>query len=263
LQASPVPRGDTPGANPSGSKTAEERFGISLSLSSARLEVAPGSTARLEARVRNLGVLVNEITVLVDGAPRPWVHVEPERIGILPGAAEVVSLTFAPPSDVEMPAGPVPFRAIARSELHQGALAEEYGVLDLARMTEVNLDVCPDRQRARRSADYQVVLASRSNHPLSVELRLGGSQPLLQASFTPSVLTVPAFGTARAVLCIEGPCKNPDDSRPYPFQVQALLGDGRQDNVPDRMARECSSTNPQQHPDSLARRRRAGLSAVC
>lgn len=198
-----------------------ERYALSLTLSSERLNVEPGATVRLEARVRNLGLLVNEVAVIISGEAAAWTQAEPRRLAVYPGATEVVNLTVAPPADAKTPAGLVPFSVIARSELHPATFAEQRGEVDLGRVTAMSLSAVPERQRARRSADYRILLDSRSNHPISARLRLSRSQPLLTATFTPPVLTVQPNTTAEALLRLQGPEKNPDASHPYPFSVQA------------------------------------------
>ena len=139
------PPEDGRAARLAGRGTTEDRFGLALTLSPSQVEVTPGGSARIEAKVRNRGTIVDEVMVEVevDGAPRSWAQVEPARVALYPGVEKAVITAFSPSPDHRLKAGHLPFRITARSQLHPETAAEQDGQLDVARVTGLDLDVVP------------------------------------------------------------------------------------------------------------------------
>ncbi len=212
-------------AMPAPPAAAPSRFGVTLDLSQHEVAVEPGGTTSLEARVRNRGDVVDEFTLWVDGPPGSWVRVEPPRVAVYPGQEGTAALTFEPPRDAGIPAGRTPFRLVARSVQQGGAAAVQDGVVDIAPVTGLDLDVRPERVQTDRLATYEVVLTNRSNHDVVVDLEVREPQFVLQTQLDPVQLQAPAFGTAVATLQAAAPGEAPDTPRPFPITVHAALAD--------------------------------------
>lgn len=216
------PRGEPVTGHPQQGSTSSDRYGVALSMAADTVEVEPGGEARLEVSVRNLGSLVDQFQVRVTGPPGAWVEAEPPTVAVFPGQEVPVTLHFRPPREVRVPAGTAPFRVVASSVLHRQTSAEQTGQLHLAAVSRLEADVTR-RLAATDSADFHVVLHNRGNTDAKVSLRPGGAHYEMEVGFRPEKLLVPAFGVAAATLRVRAPRKDPEDSRAYPLQVQAMV----------------------------------------
>ncbi len=192
------PPEDGRAARLAGRGTTEDRFGLALTLSPSQVEVTPGGSARIEAKVRNRGTIVDEVMVEVevDGAPRSWAQVEPARVALYPGVEKAVITAFSPSPDHRLKAGHLPFRITARSQLHPETAAEQDGQLDVARVTGLDLDVVPGA--AAGSAQRRIPGCATEPQQSHAFDRAAPRRIAALAGIptTPQRLDIPEFGTA-------------------------------------------------------------------
>jgi hypothetical protein len=219
-----------PAPAPSDSAPTDSPSGVTLQLAATEVAVEPGGAATVELRLRNLGSVVDEFAALVEGPPGAWTTIQPPRVQVYPAQDAHVTLTFSPPRD-GVPAGRTPFRVVARSTLRGGDQAWQEGALDVAPVTGLDLDVRPERQQSDRLASYEVVLRSRSNHPVVVDLEADEPQYRLELRIDPMRVQLPPFGGAVASVHAGAPGPAPDDPRPFPFTVLATFADQPRDGA--------------------------------
>src|SRR5690348_12370503 len=101
-------------------------MGVSASLQTNELEVAPGSEVTTEFRVRNSGSVVDQFTFQPLGPASGWMELDPPTVSLFPGAEETVRVIFRPPKASTSTAGPAPFavRVLSRED-PEGSVVEE------------------------------------------------------------------------------------------------------------------------------------------
>ena len=173
-------------------------MGVSASLQSTTIGVAPGSEATVEVRVRNTGHVVDVLTVEVVGDAAPWAVVTPDRLSLFPGADGTVVVTFRPPVAADGPVGSVPFGIRVRSQEDEsggGSVVEE-GVLEVAPFLSVGAELSPRTSRGRRGAVHELAVDNRGTRPVSVSVSASDQDGSLLFSVDPPALVVEANSVA-------------------------------------------------------------------
>src|SRR6187549_3021738 len=84
-------------------------MGAAAILDGKVLAVNPGEETTASIRVRNIGQVVDQFTLSVLGDAQPWSTIVPPSLSLFPGAEGSATITFRPPKNAEIPAGPLPF----------------------------------------------------------------------------------------------------------------------------------------------------------
>lgn len=162
-------------------------------------ELTPGQEYRVEARVRNVGTLVDEFVPTVT-APVPWIRVEPPRLSIYPGGQEQVALVLAPPAGAATAAGTVPYRLDVRSGTRPQLAASLTGSVTVRPVDALSAEIAPSTAFGRRRAGARVLVRNDGNRPVPVTL----GQPIqgvgIRAQPVPEAVEVPAGAAAEVAV---------------------------------------------------------------
>jgi hypothetical protein len=208
-------------------------MGVSASLQTNELEVAPGSEVTTEFRVRNSGSVVDQFTFQPLGPASGWMELDPPTVSLFPGAEETVRVIFRPPKASTSTAGPAPFavRVLSRED-PEGSVVEE-GTITVEPFDDRSMDILPKTARGRRAARFDLAFDNRGN--VRAAPRLGAIDPEegLRFDFSPPALNV-AAGTAQFSRLKVRPSKHfwKGPPKTHPFQVVAEE-DGKEPLVSD------------------------------
>ena len=144
---------------------------IGVVLEPVTLTLTPGQPATIRATIANLGSIVDNYVVTVEGVggpsatvvPETWWKATPERVNLVPGGKGVVVLTVNVPRRPESLAGAYPIRVRARSLADPADAAFAPGHWTVLPFSELAADVTPARTGGRVRANYTVELANQGN----------------------------------------------------------------------------------------------------
>ncbi len=148
--------------------SADGRTGLRVALAPDDLTVAPGETVAATVTVTNVGTLVEEYALRVDGPS--WITVEPDVLRVYPGQDATAVLHAAPPRDPMAGAGRGGFRVTVAATIQPGVTAATGGVLTLTPFHDVRAELEPHASRGGSAGRYQVRLVNGGNAPLRVRL---------------------------------------------------------------------------------------------
>ncbi|GAA1135876.1 zinc ribbon domain-containing protein [Ornithinicoccus hortensis] len=190
--------------------------------------VTPGSPpGTVTLRVSNTSTTVEAYGLTVVNPP-PWLRVTPGRVQLLPGTDEAVQVHLAIRAEDLVPVQRARLRFRVQGE-SAVSLRRDVSV-DLvvgAVSAPLGMRVEPSTLRARDSttALFRVILDNRRNNE-AVRVRLGGSDPEMEASFrfTPPELEVPPGAALAARVRVEAPLPEPGERLARTLTVTASDG---------------------------------------
>jgi hypothetical protein len=201
-------------------------MGATTSMASAQLSVTPGESIEANVLVRNNGTLVDQFSLDIVGDAREWVEVVPRVMNLMPGQDGTATVTFAPPRDSSVLAGPVPFgvRVLSREE-PAGSSVEE-GVVEVAAFTDLQVELSPKSSKCRTKAVHEVVVDNAGNHPVGVDLVTNDPEEQLRLTLDHTSLMVQP-GTSAFLKLRAKPYDRflRGNERRHPFQVTATSGE--------------------------------------
>lgn len=195
-------------------------------MASRQLSVTPGESIEAKVLVRNNGTLVDQYSLDIVGDAREWAEVVPRVMNLMPGQDGTATVTFSPPRDSSVPAGPVPFgvRVLSREE-PAGSSVEE-GAVEVERFTDLQVELSPKTSRCRSKAVHEIVVDNSGNHPVAVEVVTLDPEEQLKLSLDHSSLVVEP-GTSAFLKLRAKPYDRflRGNERRHPFQVTATSAD--------------------------------------
>lgn len=193
---------------------------VAVRLPDTGVATDPGSESVCEVRIRNTGQVVDQFMVELVGDPQAWTEVEPATVNLLPGAEELIRLTFRPPRSATVHAGEMPFGVRVRSREDPGSSRVEEGVLVVAPFDELVTELVPRTSRGRRTGRHELILDNNGNHATTVEILAADPDRLLEFRVAPPTLDL-APGTATFVTLRAQPKKRflRGPNRTLPFQT--------------------------------------------
>jgi hypothetical protein len=198
---------------------------VSASLSSSRVEVAPGGTATVELTVRNTGSVVDEFRIEVLGEGAQWTAASPAVLPLFPGASAPVTITFNPPRRSDRVAGEVDvaIKVVSREDA-DGSAVEEL-VVAIGGFDAPDAELVPRTIRASRKATVQVAIDNLGNRRMQRSIAATDADQKLKFETVPSDVVVEAGRAEFAKVTIK-PIKTffrgPDRTIPY----RVTLGEG-------------------------------------
>lgn len=203
---------------------------VSASLSSSRVEVAPGGTATVELTVRNTGSVVDEFRIEVLGEGAQWTAASPAVLPLFPGASAPVTITFNPPRRSDRVAGEVDVAIKVVSREDAGGSAVEELVVAIGGFDSPDAELVPRTVRASRKANVQVAIDNLGNRRLQRSLVATDADQKLKFETVPSDVVVEAGRAEFAKVTIK-PVKTffrgPDRTIPY----RVTLGEGESEST--------------------------------
>jgi hypothetical protein len=197
-----------------------ESMGVIASIDAASVSAEPGAETSCTVRVRNTGMVVDQVLLDVLGDARPWVTVEPAQLNMLPGSDALAQVMFRPPRSSAVAAGTLPFAVRAMSTEDPAGSTIEEGTVEVSPFSDLRAVLAPGSARGRRSARYRLIVENEGNTPAHVAITVSDPDLLLEFKVKPETL-VAQPGTATYVRLRTSPkrrfMKGPD--RPLPFQA--------------------------------------------
>jgi hypothetical protein len=207
--------------------------GVAVRLFSPRLRVVPGNEAAVEVRIRNTGILVDQVDLTVLGEPAAWATLDPPRLNLLPGQDGAARLTFAPPRSSDVAAGDRPYAVRAASREDPDGSSAEEAVLEVAEFELVVAELVPRASRAPRAGRHELAVDNLSNHPLVLTLVASDPDEVLDFRLDSTRFTaVP--GTSTFVRLRARPTTRflRGSDKALPFEIAILAGETELQVVP-------------------------------
>jgi hypothetical protein len=170
-------------------------MGAVASLSQPNLTVDAGGEVSVDLQIKNSGAVVDEFTVEVLGAAKPWSTIEPPTISLFPEATGTVRITIRPPRAATTTAGIGPFGTMVHSREDPTRSAVEEGTLQVAPYLEPSAELIPRTSRGSRSAGHELAIDNRGNVAFDADLVGEDPDRLVGFEFDPPAVSVPP-GTA-------------------------------------------------------------------
>jgi hypothetical protein len=201
-----------------------ERMGVIASIDSTSVTAEPGAEASCSVRVRNTGMIVDQVLLDVLGDAKSWSTVEPAQLNLLPGTDALARVVFRPPRSAAVPAGPVPFAVRAMSQEDPGGSTIEEGAVEVSPFSDLSAKLVPGTARGRRRARYRLVVDNGGNSPVHAAVSVADPDDALEFRVKPDTLMAQP-GTATFVRLRVAPktrfLKGPDRTLPFQALVQA------------------------------------------
>src|SRR5438105_4858332 len=141
---------------------------LRVELNPTRVQVDAGaSSVDLVVSIQNLGDVVDQYIVEVDGLDADW-FTQPPNLGLFPQDREQVRVNLHPPGR-GVRKGSYPFKILVRSR--GGAAAESAdGVLEIRGAPKLNLELKPPRLIARGQGTFTLLMANSGNADVRANL---------------------------------------------------------------------------------------------
>lgn len=195
-------------------------MGVIASIDSTSVTAEPGAETSCTVRVRNTGMVVDQVLLDILGDARPWTTVEPAQLNLLPGSEAVAHVMFRPPRSSAVAAGTMPFAVRVMSTEDPAGSTIEEGTVEISQFSDLRAVLAPGSARGRRSARYRLIVENEGNTPAHVAVSVSDPDLLLDFKLKPPTL-VAQPGTATYVRLRTSPkrrfLRGPD--RPLPFQA--------------------------------------------
>jgi hypothetical protein len=159
-------------------------------VSPARLSVEPGGQASCEVRVRNTGAVVDEFRFEILGDAGPWTVVTPPTLSLFPNAEGTATVTFRPPRDAGVPAGPlaVGIRVTSREDPEHPTVEEL--TLDVGEVRLATAELIPRTSHGSRRGRHHLAVDNRGNARMNVTLDAANPDDLAAFAFRPPSLVI-------------------------------------------------------------------------
>jgi hypothetical protein len=195
-------------------------MGVIASIDAASVTAEPGAETSCTVRVRNTGMVVDQVLLDILGDAKPWTTVEPAALNMLPGSDALAQITFRPPRSSAVAAGILPFAVRAMSSEDPAGSTIEEGTVEVGRFSDLRAVLAPGTARGRRAAKYRLIVANEGNTPSHAAVSVSDPDLLLDFKVKPATL-VAEPGTATYVRLRTQPKKRflKGQDRPLPFQA--------------------------------------------
>jgi len=195
-------------------------MGVIASIDSTSVTAEPGAETSCTVRVRNTGMVVDQVLLDILGDAKPWATVEPAQLNMLPGSDALAQITFRPPRSSAVAAGILPFAVRAMSSEDPAGSTIEEGTVEVGQFSDLRAVLAPGSARGRRAAKYRLIVANEGNAPSHAAVSVSDPDLLLDFKVKPTTL-VAQPGTATYVRLRTQPKKRflKGQDRPLPFQA--------------------------------------------
>jgi hypothetical protein len=195
-------------------------MGVIASIDAASVTAEPGAETSCTVRVRNTGMVVDQVLLDILGDAKPWTTVEPAQLNMLPGSDALAQITFRPPRSSAVAAGILPFAVRAMSSEDPAGSTIEEGTVEVGQFSDLRAVLAPGTARGRRTAKYRLIVANEGNAPSHAAVSVSDPDLLLDFKVKPTTL-VAQPGTATYVRLRTQPKKRfmKGQDRPLPFQA--------------------------------------------
>jgi hypothetical protein len=189
---------------------------IGLSLSSAKLEVAPGESVEATITIRNQSQIVDQFGIRIEGLQPTWWTLSTSSVSLFPEEQGEVKLTIHPPKEAEAKAGSYSFQIRAVSQANPEEMTEEKAYLILRGFLVWDVEMSPTKV-AGASGTYQITVTNSGNADIRLILEGKDPEEALEYTFRHNKVIVPAGESALITLQVRP--KQGQKEKLYSFQV--------------------------------------------
>ncbi len=216
-----------------------EGMGVIAQIDSTSVSAEPGAETSCTLRLRNTGMVVDQVLLDVLGDARPWVTVEPAQLNMLPGSDAQARVIFRPPRSSAVAAGITPFAVRAMSSEDPAGSTIEEGAVEVGRFSDLRAGIAPAKARGSSAARFKLIVQNEGNAPVHVATSVSDPDLLLEFRLKPANLTAQP-GTATFVHLRTAPKRRflRGQDRPLPFQALLQADDGAPATVNGVMVQE-------------------------
>jgi len=193
---------------------------IRVVLDRNELEIEPGQRADVLVTVQNFSNIVDQYTISVDGLDPTWVSIPTTELSLFPQDQESVHITIHPPAGAAARAGRYDLMVRVSSRQSPADRTSVPLTLHILPVTDFDLSLRPQRQTARGSATYQVIITNPGNEDLVFSFTASDPEDACTYRFQPQRATVLA-GSQGVVSLTVTPKQVTREAKSYNFTVVA------------------------------------------
>jgi len=197
---------------------------IVLSLSSTKLEVAPGESIETTITIRNQSKIVDQFGIRIQGLDPTWWTLSNPSISLFPGDQGETKLTIHPPKEAESKAGSYTFQVRAVSQANAEEMTEEEAYLVLRGFLVWDVEMSPTKV-VGRSGTYRLTASNSGNTDITLIFEGKDAEEALDYTFSHKKVTVPAGESALITLKLNP--KKKEKGKLHNFQVLARLAEAK------------------------------------
>jgi len=194
---------------------------IVLSLSSTKLDVAPGGSVEATVTIRNQSQIVDHFSIRIQGLDPTWWTFSTPSISLFPGDQGEAKLTIHPPKEAETKAGSYTFQVRAISQANPEEMTEEEAYLILRGFLVWDVEMSPTKV-AGESGTYRITASNLGNTDIILIFKGKDPEEALDYTFSYDKVTVPAGENVFIALQVH-PKKGKKAKKGKVYSFQALV----------------------------------------
>ncbi|MHB1491861.1 MAG: carboxypeptidase regulatory-like domain-containing protein, partial [Cellulomonas sp.] len=187
------------------------------------LEVAPGGSGEILLDVVNTGTVIDGVRAHVIGLPVEHATSRPSVLALFPDATGQLVVRLDLPTSFPAGRHPITVEVVGQAGV-AGAVHHDVDLV-VGTRPQLSISAAPTVVRSRRRATFEVQVQNRGNVPLDVALRATDSDRSLQATLTPSTLSLAPGTGAVCSVRVQGPRQLLGGDRERALQVEATALD--------------------------------------
>ena len=187
------------------------------------LEVAPGGSGEILLDVVNTGTVIDGVSAHVMGLPVEHATSRPSVLALFPDATGQLVVRLDLPTSFPAGTHPITVQVVGQAGV-AGAVHHDVDLV-VGTRPQLSISAAPSVVRSRRRATFEVQVQNRGNVPLDVALRATDSDRSLQATLTPSTLSLAPGTGAVCSVRVQGPRQLLGGDRERALQVEATALD--------------------------------------
>jgi hypothetical protein len=177
-------------------------MGVSVALSDESLDVVPGGESVCTVSVRNVGSVIDQISVDVVGPAASWSVVEPPVLNLYPGDAGEARVYLRPPRASKPVAGKLRYGVRATSLEDPSGSATAEGTVVVAPFTELRVALVPQISRGSRRGKHKIDVSNLGNVPVGTQVSAVDPDDALRFSVPPPAVAPPGVVTQSKLVAL-------------------------------------------------------------
>ena len=172
---------------------------IQVTATPESLVTTAGETVETSVALQNLGQIIDQFTVSIEGLDAGWYTLPVSSIALFPNDKDNLKIILCPPKTTEIKAGSYPFciRVTSQADPNETAMVDLN--IKVQALPEIELSISPPRIAGRRGV-YQVIVNNPGDSEAQLHLEASDAQGTLRYNLQPEDLTVPGKGRAQSTL---------------------------------------------------------------
>lgn len=196
---------------------------IRVQLSQKELQIEPGQKGELSLTIQNLGEIVDQYSIEIDGLNPAWYTIPVSEVSLFPQDQDTVRISLHPPAGSQSKAGNYDFNVRVTSREIPTERTSAQATLVILPVLTLELALSPKRKSTTKKGDFQVRLANPGNVDLAVDLEASDPEEGCHYHFEPQSVSLVA-GQSKGVSLVVTPKRKPlrGEAKRYDFTVKAI-----------------------------------------